>query len=162
MNFNGKRKPRSVNRLILCSGVLILCIAGLLNCRPAIAFEKRELTIERAGGTPLVIQVEIARSAEEKSRGLMYRKSLEDGKGMLFVNDRDSNPAFWMKDTQIPLSIAFISSTGRIVEIYDLEPFSEKTVSPNRAVRYALEAPRGWFERAGVRTGDLLLVDEIL
>jgi hypothetical protein len=100
MNFNAKKKRR--NGGVVPAGILLLCAAGLLNCRPAIAFEKRELTIERAGGSALVIQVEIARTADEKSRGLMYRKSLEDGKGMLFVNDRDSNPSFCEKHLRSP------------------------------------------------------------
>ena len=83
----------------------------------------------------------------------MFRKSLDDGKGMLFVFDRDEQLAFWMKNTSIPLSLAYIASDGTIRQIVDLEPQSLATVQAERSVRYALEVPRGWFDRAGVRVG---------
>jgi uncharacterized membrane protein (UPF0127 family) len=128
-------------------------------CDQAGSLEQRELTIERAGGGNVVLQVEIARSAEEKRRGLMYRKSLADGRGMLFIFDRDQIMSFWMKDTLIPLSIAYIRSDGTIVEILDMRPLDENLVRSSRGVRYALEVPQGWFGRAGIGAGDRLLLD---
>jgi uncharacterized membrane protein (UPF0127 family) len=90
----------------------------------------------------------------------MYRKTLADGRGMLFVFDRDQIMSFWMKNTLIPLSIAFISKDGRILEIRDMEPLDETSVRSGRSARYALEAPRGWFGRAGIKTGDMVVLDE--
>jgi uncharacterized membrane protein (UPF0127 family) len=89
----------------------------------------------------------------------MYRKSLDDGKGMLFVFDRDESLSFWMKNTLIPLSIAFIASDGRILEIRDMEPESLTPVHSSRSVRYALEVPQGWFDRAGVKPEDRFRVE---
>jgi uncharacterized membrane protein (UPF0127 family) len=105
------------------------------------------------------MEIEIARTEEERAQGLMYRKSLDDGKGMLFIFERDEILSFWMKNTLIPLSIAFIASDGRILEIRDMEPESLSPVRSGRSARYALEVPRGWFSRTGVKPGDRFLFE---
>ena len=120
-----------------------------------------ELTIERDGQRITVIKAEIARTDEERGRGLMFRKNLADGEGMLFVYERDQVLSFWMKNTLIPLSIAFIAYDGRIIDIRDMYPHDESSVVSNRSVRYALEVPQGWFSRAGVLHGDIIVVKEI-
>jgi uncharacterized membrane protein (UPF0127 family) len=131
----------------------------LTSCNRAGSLEQRELTIEQAGGGRVLVRAEIARSAEEKRQGLMYRKSLAEGRGMLFIFDRDQIMTFWMKDTLIPLSIAYIKADGSIVEILDMRPLDESPVRSSRGVRYALEVPQGWFSRAGIRAGDRLLLE---
>jgi uncharacterized membrane protein (UPF0127 family) len=139
---------------------LLLVMPGFVHGGPekdgAIKFEKRELSIRRAGAAPVSLEAELARSEQERARGLMYRKSLEDGKGMLFIFDRDQVMSFWMKNTLVPLSIAFIASDGRILEIKDMEPLNLSTISSERSVRYALEVPQGWFSRAGIAIGDIV------
>ncbi|MCL2139406.1 MAG: DUF192 domain-containing protein [Treponema sp.] len=100
------------------------------------------------------ITAEIARTEEERGKGLMFREYLPDGEGMLFIFERDQQLSFWMKNTLIPLSIAFISSDGRISEIKDMQPHNENSVLSSRKVRYALEVPQGWFQRMGIQTGD--------
>jgi uncharacterized membrane protein (UPF0127 family) len=100
------------------------------------------------------ITAEIARNAIERERGLMFRKTLPDGRGMLFVFDSDQHLNFWMKNTFVPLSLAYISSDGTITQIVDLMPKSLEAVPSDRSVRYALEVPQGWFDRAGVKVGD--------
>lgn len=104
------------------------------------------------------ILAEVAMTETERNRGLMFRKNLDDGKGMLFVFDSDQKVAFWMKNTSLPLSIAYIASDGTITQILDLVPFSEEGRPSERSVRYALEVPRGWFGRAGVGTGDRISI----
>ena len=116
----------------------------------------REIQIERDGVTLAVVKAEIARTSEEHSKGFMFRKKVNDGEGMLFVFERDEVRSFWMKNTSVPLSIAYIASNGRIVEIRDLQPHDETPVRSSRSVRYALEVPQGWFDRAGVRPGDIV------
>jgi uncharacterized membrane protein (UPF0127 family) len=122
-------------------------------------FETRELTIETTQGTLIPLIVEIARTDEERSQGLMNRKSLADGKGMLFVFEKDQILSFWMKNTLIPLSIAFISAEGNILEIHDMEPGNINPLHSSRSARYALETPQSWFSRAGVAVGDILQVE---
>ena len=91
----------------------------------------------------------------------MHRDSLEDGYGMLFIFEKDQVLSFWMKNTFIPLSIAYITSDGRIVDIKDMYPLDESSVVSSRSVRYALEVPQGWFSRAGVHLGDIVIITNV-
>jgi uncharacterized membrane protein (UPF0127 family) len=135
--------------------VLFIASAALAACTPRKPAAVK-ISVERPGAAPVSLAVELARTNEERARGLMGRKSLRDGEGMLFMFERDETLSFWMKDTVIPLSIAFIASDGRITEIRDMRPLDLSAVQSRRSVRYALEVPQGWFERTGIRTGDVL------
>jgi uncharacterized membrane protein (UPF0127 family) len=138
------------------AGLIIpFLLVSPVSCTPR--FSRQEIRITRAGQEPVSITVEMARTNAERARGLMGRKSLEDGKGMLFIFERDEILSFWMKDTLIPLSIAFIDRDGRILEIRDMRPRDETSVRSSRSARYALEAPRGWFDRAGIAPGDVVV-----
>jgi len=102
------------------------------------------------------LDVEIAQSATERRRGLMHRHTLPDDRGMLFVFDREEKPSFWMQNTALPLSIAFIAADGTIRQIEDMEPYSLATVQSKRTVLYALEVNRGWFRERGISEGDMV------
>jgi hypothetical protein len=102
------------------------------------------------------ITVEVAATAADRGQGLMHRESLPADHGMLFVFPHERVLTFWMKDTPLPLSIAFADGGGRIVRIADLEPLSATPVSSGRPARFALEMERGWFEKRGVFVGDVL------
>lgn len=112
----------------------------------------------RVGGVPLV--VEVADDPMERSMGLMYRDSLPDDRGMLFVYPDEAVRGFWMKNTRIPLSIAFADADGVIIAIMDMAPDDGRTRyrSPGRA-RYALEVNRGWFGKNGVTVGSMIDLD---
>jgi uncharacterized protein len=118
----------------------------------------KEIPIERDGQRIAAVNAEIAVSREERNNGLMFRKKLPDGEGMLFVFESDQVLSFWMKNTSIPLSIAYIAHDGRIIDIKDMIPHDTSSVVSSRSVRYALEVPQGWFSRAGVRTGDIVKI----
>ena len=100
------------------------------------------------------LTVEIADTPETQEKGLMGRESMAEDQGMLFVYDRDSRKSFWMKNTLIPLSIAYIAADGTIREIYDMEPLSTRIVDSRYSVRYALEVNQGAFQRHGIKEGD--------
>jgi uncharacterized membrane protein (UPF0127 family) len=104
------------------------------------------------------VQAEIAATEIERNRGLMFRKTLTAGNGMLFVFDYDQKVSFWMKNTSLPLSIAYIASDGTITQILDLAPHSEEPRPSERSIRYALEVPQGWFSQTGVKVGDVLSI----
>ncbi|QGT55588.1 DUF192 domain-containing protein [Borrelia miyamotoi] len=89
-----------------------------------------------------------------RARGYMGTKSINENNGMLFIFKGERNLSFWMKDTSIPLEIAYIDSAGLIKEIYSLVPFSEKAVNSKHKVKYALEVPRGSFSRFKIKVGD--------
>ena len=106
--------------------------------------------------------VELAKTAQEQARGLMHRRTLDARAGMLFVYPTDRRLSFWMKNTRVPLSIAFLSRDGRIVQIEDMEPLSLEPVGSVRSVRYALEVPQGTFRRLGLDVGDMIGLPETL
>jgi uncharacterized protein len=108
------------------------------------------------------VQVEVADDEDERARGLMGRTDLDEGAGMVFLFPEATRGAFWMKDTLIPLSIAFYDADGRILRILDMEPCREDpcpVYDPGVAYRGALEVNRGAFERWGVREGDRLSLE---
>ena len=97
--------------------------------------------------------VEIAATPEVRNRGLMFRKSLPTDHGMLFVFEHDSLTCFWMRNTPLPLSIAFIDTDGVIINVRDMQPNSDAEHCPNRPMRYALEMRQGWFGQYGIKAG---------
>jgi uncharacterized protein len=100
------------------------------------------------------VEAEFADTEAKKERGLMFRKSLPEYSGMLFVFDPPAQATFWMKNTRIPLSIGFIDREGRILEIRSMKPFDQNIISSiSNRVAYALEVNLGWFDRHGVRLG---------
>jgi uncharacterized membrane protein (UPF0127 family) len=99
------------------------------------------------------IQVYVARSDEERALGLMYRRDLPENEGMLFMCDACAVQKFWMKDTPLPLSIAFLEDDGTIVKIADLEPHCLEAESSDHPVRFVLEVNQGWFDERGIAPG---------
>ena len=125
---------------------------------PAVAFvsdSKVIIHLKIAASTKLVpLEAELADTEAKKERGLMFRKSLPKDYGMLFVFDPPAQATFWMKNTRMPLSIAFVDNQGRILEIRSMKPFDETFISSiSNAVAYALEVNSGWFEHHGIRLG---------
>jgi uncharacterized membrane protein (UPF0127 family) len=118
--------------------------------------ELRTLTINTSGGEEVEVRVEIADNTSERAKGLMNRTALPKDQGMLFVFDSEQELSFWMSNTLIPLSIAYMDSEGRIVDIQDMEPLDDEPphyVSAEPA-QYALEVNQGFFEERGVEVGD--------
>jgi uncharacterized membrane protein (UPF0127 family) len=116
----------------------------------------RVVTIDASGGERVEVHVEIADDHFERARGLMYRTALAENRGMLFVFPDEEERSFWMRNTLIPLSIAFMDSEGRIVDIQDMKPLDDDPphyVSAEPA-QYALEVNKGFFEERGVKVGD--------
>ena len=100
-----------------------------------------------------VITAEVAATSQTRTIGLMMRERLAPNHGMVFVFEDKSQHCFWMRNTLIPLSIAFVEDDGTIVSIADMAPKSEASTCPPRAVRYALEMEQGWFVKRGVAAG---------
>jgi uncharacterized membrane protein (UPF0127 family) len=102
------------------------------------------------------VWVEVAKTPEERAKGLMGRKHLGQEEGMLFIFETEDYYAFWMKDTLIPLSIAFIDQEGRILRITDMKPLTLESHNPPKPVLYALEMKKGWFSANGIKVGDIV------
>lgn len=120
--------------------------------------EKKTLSILRADGSKVDVVAELALKPEERNYGFMNRKKIPDGTGMLFVFEKDQILNFWMKATPHPLSIAYISSDGKIIDIFDMKPYSLASITSSRSVRYALEVPQGWYKKQNVNIGDRILL----
>ncbi len=138
----------------LVKGSLFLVLYFFLIPLNACSGSGKPLKILKIG--PYKLKVEIARSPEERRVGLMGRKTLPEDQGMLFIFEHEQKMAFWMKDTALPLSVAYISKAGEIKEIHDLEPFCEQSVCSSHSVLYALEVNRGYFEKRAIKAGDYL------
>jgi len=106
----------------------------------------------------VAVEAEVADEIDERTIGLMGREVLADGKGMLFVFRDPQAMNFWMRDTLVPLSIAYINAAGVIREIHELKPLDETAAqSASRDLVYALEVPQGWFQRNKILPGDRIL-----
>jgi hypothetical protein len=102
-----------------------------------------------SSGNERVLKCEVAASDTERSVGLMFREELPPDHGMLFIYPRAAKLNFYMRNTSIPLSIAFLSDEGKILQIEDMRPHDERGVRSKMEVRYAVEANQGWFKQNG-------------
>ena len=100
------------------------------------------------------IQAEVAQTPTQQATGMMFRREMGTNEAMLFVNDDSSPRCFWMRNTLLPLSIAFIADDGSIVNIAEMSPRSDQSHCSARPVRYALEMNKNWFSKRGIKSGD--------
>ena len=100
------------------------------------------------------LTAEVASDDAQRSIGLMHRRMLPENRGMLFVFADIALHGMWMKNTYLPLSVAFLDREGVIINIVDMEPHVEKSHNATRPARYALEMNQGWFKKRGVKAGD--------
>lgn len=139
--------------------LLALLALALAAGTPACTSASGPRVLLESGGKTLVVKVELADTPEKRERGLMFRKELADGQGMLFLFDEEGEHSFWMKDTLIPLDLIFVDSAGTVTGIVararplTLEP---RSGGPSRMV---LEVPGGWAAAHGVRVGDRMRVE---
>ena len=112
-------------------------------------------TIELTAGMH-VIRAELAITPIQQQTGMMFRRSMGSNEAMLFVNDEADKRCFWMRNTLLPLSVAFIADDGSIVNIADMTPRSDESHCSAKPVRYALEMNLGWFAKRGLKAGSKL------
>ena len=142
----------------LCPISAILVAISIVSC----GSEEKEAEKTKAAWRKLPAEatVEVVSDPEERSIGLMYREYLQKDSGMYFIMDKEEIQAFWMKDTRIPLSIAFIDSDNIIVSIKDMQPYDTQRTSSDQPAKYALEMQQGWFRENGIQPGDRALLEK--
>jgi len=128
-------------------------ILALLLWLPVAAAHAQGLPVAELRAGMHLIRAEVAADFSTRARGLMHRKGLAPNAGMLFVFDGPSQQCMWMKNTYIPLSVAFLDEQGTIINIADMQPHSEQTHCSARPALYALEMTRGWFAERGIKPG---------
>ncbi len=111
--------------------------------------------------TKYLSEIEIVSKYEDRKKGLMYRRSIPNNYGMLFVWPYEGQQCMWMKNTYVPLSVAYIDIRGKIIEIYDMVPFSKDSVCSTKAAKYALEVNSGWFEEKDINIGDSIEIKKL-
>ena len=123
---------------------LVACGAGAQNARVP--------TIQLSAGMHL-IQAEVAQTDAQRQQGLMFREKMANNHGMVFVFDQVTSQCMWMKNTPLPLSVAFIDAEGKIVNIEDMQPKTLDSHCSAKPVKYALEMNLGWFKAKNIKPG---------
>jgi len=139
-------QQRVMRAAVAAALALLALVAGCRDHGPVAAI--------RGPGGAVEVSLEVAATPAERERGLMYRSSLAEGRGMLFVFDEDGNHTFWMRNTLIPLDMLFIARDGTVVGIHaNATPLSTANISVGKPSRYVLEVPGGWAARHGIAAG---------
>lgn len=136
---------------------VVISLAGLVACGGTDHRPDRPPSTVTFDGSDSVLYVDVADTAQELKKGLMGVEALPEDEGMAFMFDEPSETTFWMKDTLIPLSIAFVDGSGRVVGVRDMEPCEDDpcpTYGVDRPFVLTIEANLGWFDRAGIEVGD--------
>lgn len=146
-------KPYTINHQ---SRLFFLGIIFFLLCTQSFAQNIPQTNLPRTILTAQehTIDVQLAQSPQEWSKGLMWRANMPENEGMLFVFDKPSRQCFWMKNTYLPLSAAFVDDQGMIVNIADMQPLSTREHCSDKPVRFVLEVHQGWFKKRNIEAGD--------
>lgn len=145
--------------------LILLALAGVASvacdddAEPAL-YPTVEITVVGANGNEAKLTVEVVHRPRERQQGLMFRQSLPEDRGMLFLYASDRDGGFWMKDTYIPLTIAYIDAEWRVLELRSGRPLDETVLTPSQPYRYVLEVNEGWFDRNRLNIGARLIVPE--
>lgn len=133
----------------------LLLLPLVLGPAGAMAQERPQLDLPRVsiGAGMFRIDAQVAASPEQRQIGLMYRTEMPQHEGMLFVFEEPGQQCFWMKNTLLPLTAAFVADDGTIVNLADMKPQSTDSHCSAKAVRYVLEMHQGWFARKSIKAG---------
>jgi uncharacterized protein len=124
----------------------------------ALAQDNPQLNLQRLKLTAgmYVIDTQLALTPEHRSIGLMFRREMPQNEGMLFVFEQAAGQCFWMKNTLLPLTAAFVADDGTIVNLEDMKPQTTNSHCSSKPVRYVLEMNQGWFAKRGIKAGSKL------
>ena len=122
----------------------------------SIALAQQQLPVVQLNAGMHLIHAEVAADYGSRMTGLMHRASMPSNNGMLFIFDDNERQCMWMKNTLIPLSVAFIDESGKVINIEDMAPQTEDSHCATRPSRYALEMNKGWFAARGIKAGSTI------
>ena len=151
-------KPRAIG-VALCLAIGLgmgLCHTASAQAQPPADGQPQHLPTTTLGAGMFNIKVEVAQTPQQHATGLMWRTTMPTNEGMLFIFPSPAQQCFWMKNTLLPLSIAFIDDSGRIVNLDEMQPRTENPHCSTQPVRFVLEMNKGWFTKHGVKPGDQL------
>ncbi len=151
------RPQRTSQRLTQCLATLLLAFTGQALAQTQ-SQEQPQLNLPRmplAAGMHL-IDAQVAQTPEQRQIGLMHRREMPVTEGMLFVFEQLATQCFWMKNTLLPLTAAFVADDGRVVNLADMKPQTLESHCSAEPVRFVLEMNQGWFAKRGVKAGSRL------
>ena len=143
-------------RMVFFVFLFVACDGTSGDITPAPGTASRPLLTVTEGPVRASVKVEIAATSELRQQGLMYRQEMAEDEGMLFIFPSDTSGGFWMKNTYLPLDIAYIDAAGRVLEVHKAKPLDETALLPKQPYRYTLEVNQGWFERHGLGVGSIV------
>ena len=141
------KTTKLITRLLVGAGLAALGAAAPAQDGP------QKLPAIRLNAGMHVIQAEVAQTPDQRAIGLMFRKTMGANEGMLFAFEQPSEQCFWMKNTLLPLSIAFLADDGAVVNLDDMKPLTLDGHCSKKPVRYVLEMNDGWFAKRGFKAG---------
>ena len=136
-------------------GSLLLAVMSFYTSAQAIAQGSPQTNLPRANlsaGMHL-IQVQLAQNFEQRQIGLMWRKEMPQNEGMLFIFEQPAEQCFWMRNTLLPLTAAFVADDGTIVNLVDMKPMSDDSHCSKKPVRFVLEMNQAWFAKRNIQAG---------
>ncbi|MCZ8292178.1 MAG: DUF192 domain-containing protein [Hylemonella sp.] len=142
-----------MNRFVLRLTFLFFALQGLGWSQESPQLQLPRVTL--SAGMHL-IHAQVAATNEQRATGLMFRKEMPASEGMLFVFEQPSSQCFWMKNTLLPLTAAFVADDGTIVNLADMKPQTTNAHCSAKPVRYVLEMNQGWFAKRGIKAGSKL------
>ena len=142
--------------------VLLLCVPVMgFSVEPAVSRSTQTVRdVRQIKVGKYALSVEIMATEQDRMQGMMFRTRMDANEGMLFVFGQTARYCMWMKNTKIPLSVAFLDEKGTIVNMADMQPETEDSHCARKPVRYALEVPQGWFKRHHIKEG--LIISDVL
>ena len=160
-NLHKLLKIMALNRFssFFCKSALtVLLSCAFMACIPAHAQEGPQLNLQRIKLSSGLHQIDaqLAMTPEQRQIGLMNRKEMPQHEGMIFVFEQATQQCFWMKNTLLPLTAAFIADDGTIVNLADMKPQTLDAHCSEKPVRYVLEMNKGWFDKKGIKAGSKL------
>ena len=156
-----KSVVKSVAQLIVNPVLIATLLFGTLLPSAALAQDAPQTDLPRVRLTAGIHQIsaQVAQAPQERSVGLMFRKEMPQAEGMLFVFEQPTQQCFWMKNTLLPLTAAFVADDGVIVNLADMKPQTTDSHCSAKPVRYVLEMNQGWFAKKGIKAGARLAGD---
>lgn len=139
-------------KTMVLSTVLAAAALGLSSAHAQMGPQPKLETVELTAGMH-VVHAELAITPAQQATGMMFRQEMAGNEGMLFVNSDSAQRCFWMRNTLIPLTIAFIADDGTVINLADMAPRSEASHCSTKPARYALEMRQGWFAKRGLKAG---------
>lgn len=137
------------------NATLAISLSLLALCASVMAQDEPQMDLPRAKLSVGVHQItaQVAQTPSQRSTGLMFRKQMPQTEGMLFIFEQPGMQCFWMKNTLLPLTAAFVADNGEIVNLMDMKPHSEAPHCSTKPVRYVLEMNQGWFAKKSITAG---------